>query len=285
MALHRDRQGRLWIGTKQGGLNRMDPASGAFTSFRHDADDPASLGADGVMSLFEDAAGTLWIGTFGGGLSRFDGDRAFRTYRHAADDPSSLGSDRVTSITSADRGRLWIGTDGGGLALFDPRTERCRSFRHQPSDASSLPADTVLALHRDAAGVLWAGTRGGGLARLDGVPGDGEPAHFRSFSERDGLPNSVIYAIRPDDGGGLWLSTNRGLSRFEPGAARFTNFDVRHGLQADEFNFGAAYRSASGELFFGGINGYNAFHPEQLLGVLAEAPAAAPAPTTSPAAP
>jgi len=75
----------------------------------------------------------------------------------------------------------------------------------------------------------------------------------------------VVYAIRPDNAGGLWLSINNGLSRFDPENETFANFDVRHGLQANEFNFGASHRSASGELFFGGINGYNAFYPERLL--------------------
>ena len=100
-------------------------------------------------------------------------------------------------------------------------------------------------------GHLWVGT-------------DGEPT-FQIYTEQDGLPNGVIYTIRPDEEGGLWMSTNKGLSRFDLETETFTNFDSRHGLQSDEFNFGAGYRAQSGELFFGGVNGYNAFHPRQLL--------------------
>jgi hypothetical protein len=58
----------------------------------------------------------------------------------------------------------------------------------------------------------------------------------------------VVYAIRPDNAGGLWLSTNNGLSRFDPEHETFANFDVRHELQANEFNSGASHRSARGEL-------------------------------------
>ena len=116
---------------------------------------------------------------------------------------------------------------------------------------------------------MWVGTRGGGLAKLEAGSAAASTARFKTYSDSDGLPNPVVYAIRPDNAGGLWLSTNNGLSRFDPEHETFTNFDVRHGLQANEFNFGASHRSASGELFFGGINGYNAFYPERLLAMRA----------------
>ena len=265
MALLTDRDGRLWIGTKKGGLNRFNAATGTFTVFRHDSEDPASLGADGVMSLYEDVAGSLWVGTFGGGLSRLDGE-TFTTFRNDPSKVTSLSADHVTCVLDAGKGRLWVGTHGGGLNLLDPATGRAARLLHDAEDATSLPADTVLALHEDADGRLWVGTRGGGLAQMIGRPdvGDGEVG-FRVYDETHGLPNSVVYSILPDTSGGLWLSTNHGLSRFDPALGAFDNFDTRHGLQANEFNFGAAYRSATGELYFGGINGYNAFFPERLL--------------------
>jgi diguanylate cyclase (GGDEF)-like protein len=87
---------------------------------------------------------------------------------------------------------------------------------------------------------------------------------FDNFSERNGLPNSNVYGIESDPGGHLWLSTNRGLARFNPEDKGVRNFGRSHGLQADEFNFGAHYRSPAGELFFGGPNGYNAFFADRL---------------------
>jgi signal transduction histidine kinase/DNA-binding response OmpR family regulator len=80
----------------------------------------------------------------------------------------------------------------------------------------------------------------------------------------DGLPNEVVYGILPDDSGKLWLSTNKGLSRFNPQSRTFRNFDVKDGLQSNEFNTGAYFRSESGELFFGGIQGLNYFFPEDI---------------------
>jgi hypothetical protein len=80
------------------------------------------------------------------------------------------------------------------------------------------------------------------------------------------LANNVICGIEADLEGNLWTSTNKGLSKFDPRAETFHNHDVRDGLQDNEFNVGAHFASPSGELFFGGIRGFNAFHPEQVTG-------------------
>ena len=264
MALLADRRGQLWIGTKGAGVQRYDAEGHRFVTHRHDPSNPRSLGADGVMTLYEGPDGTVWVGTFGGGLSGFDrANGTFRNFRHDPEDASSLGSDRVTAVLDAGEGRLWVGTDGGGLHLFDPATGQARAFRHSPGDPASLPADTVFSLHRASDGVLWVGTLGGGLARMTGLSTDAP--RFTTFGVEDGLPNGVVYAIRPDDDGGLWVSTNNGLSRFDPSSRRFDNFSERHGLQGKEFNFGSSLRSADGTLYFGGMDGYNAFQPESLM--------------------
>jgi ligand-binding sensor domain-containing protein len=264
MSLFKDSRGRVWVGTQRGGLNLYSSRKENFKNFRSNVNNPNSISANGIMTITEDSAGTLWIGTFGGGLNSYPGRGGkFTAYRHDPANPESLGNDRITAILESEDGRLWVGTDGAGLNLFDPVTGTSQRFPHDPNDPSSLPADTVCALYRDALGTLWVATRGGGLARMNTPPSAAGGPEFTSFSERDGLPNSVVYGIQPDEAGNLWLSTNLGLSQFDPVALTFTNFDVNDGLQANEFNFGAAYRSATGELFFGGINGYNSFVPAE----------------------
>ncbi len=268
MSLLTDSKGRIWVGTMRGGLSKFRQGRKSFRTFRHDPARPSSLSADGVMTIHEDASGLLWVGTFGGGLNVFDGRKnRFAAYRHDPENPESLSSDRVTAILSTRSGLLWIGTDGGGLNLFDPRTGTAQRFQNDPQDPTSLPADTVCAIYRDDLGTLWIGTRGGGLARMTSPPTFSAGPTFETYSEADGLPNSVVYAIQPDASGRLWLSTNHGLSLFDPAARSFTNFDASDGLQANEFNFGASYRSATGKLFFGGINGYNAFMPSSSPGL------------------
>jgi diguanylate cyclase (GGDEF)-like protein len=263
MALTADLDRMLWIGTRDAGLVRMDPATGAMHTYRHDPANPRSLGGDAVTALAVDGVGDLWVGTHSGGLNRFDaGTGTFRRYQHDPADDASLGANFVTTMAQDNQGALWVGTDGGGLNLLEAASGRFLRFVHDPQDPHSLGANTVFSLHLDPAGRLWVGTRGAGLAMLESR--SGSAASFKHFTQRQGLANDVVYGILPDGDGYLWLSTNNGISRFDPRTGSFRNYDTSHGLQSNEFNFGAHYRSAGGELFFGGVNGLNAFHPRSL---------------------
>jgi serine phosphatase RsbU (regulator of sigma subunit) len=81
---------------------------------------------------------------------------------------------------------------------------------------------------------------------------------------REGLPGDAVYGILSDRKGNLWLSTNYGISRFNPKTRSVRNYSVRDGLQSTEFDAGAYFQSPSGEMFFGGINGFNAFLPDSI---------------------
>ena len=265
MALLHDRRGRLWIGTQTGGLNRYDAATGAFRRYRYDPSRPESLGANGVMTLLEDRQGDLWIGTFGGGLNRLSSDDPeapeFERFRHDAEDPTSLSNDRVGCLAEDQDGGLWAGTRGGGLNRLDRKTGRFLRLRHDPERSDSLSQHRVSTLHVDPAGTLWVGTHGGGLLKLVSRDGGGS---FAVYSERDGLANHIVSGILSEGSDALWLATNRGLSRFDLATETFKNYDPSHGLQSNEFNLGAAYQSAGGEMFFGGVNGFNAFYPNAI---------------------
>jgi diguanylate cyclase (GGDEF)-like protein len=263
MALATDPEGMLWIGTMGAGLSRLDPATGVLRSYRHAAADPRSLAADAVMALMIDGLGDLWVGTYGGGLDRFDAATGtFAHYKHDAADAQTIPADIVTSMVQDPSGGIWLGTDGGGLALLDRRTGKAQRFSHDPADAGSLGSNTVYTLYLDTSNRLWIGTRGSGLALLESRTGT--TARFRHHRQKDGLANDVVYGVLPDGEGHLWLSTNNGLSRFDPQTSAFRNYDASNGLQSSEYNYGAHLRSASGELFFGGVNGFNAFHPRRL---------------------
>ena len=263
-----DRDGTLWI-TTANGLDRLDPeASGEaaatvrFTHFRHDPEDSISLSNNRVFFYYQPPSNPdrPWVGTWNG-LNRFDPVTGrFQTYRHDPADPRSLSNNRVISIHEDKAGLLWVGTFGGGLNRFDPQTGRFTAFKHDPADPRSLSHDIVASIHEDAAGTLWVST-GQGLNRFDP-----ETASFTRFTQRDGLPNNTIYGILEDRRGGLWMSTNKGLSHLDPATETFVNYDVGDGLQSNEFSQGSYYKSASGEFFFGGINGFNRFHPDSLLG-------------------
>ena len=102
-------------------------------------------------------------------------------------------------------------------------------------------------------------TAGGGLNWFDRATGI-----FTHYTNKEGLPSNVILGILEDAQGNLWLSTNDGLSRFDPEAETFKNYDTGDGLQDSEFSLGAYYQNRDGEMFFGGVNGFNDFRPEEI---------------------
>ena len=262
MALLNDHQGSLWIGTMAGGLDRLDLATGKLRVYRSTPGDASTLPADGVMSVYEDRLGTLWVGTFRGGLASIDPttDKITR-YPFGAAAANSLSSSKASAIVEDSLGNLWIGTDGGGLNLFERKSGRFHAYRRDDRDPTSLSDDTVYALHIDPHGDLWVGTAGGGLDRVIGTSAKPEAVHFENQSGLRGMPSQVVYGIESDREGRLWLSTNNGLARFDTRLHTVKIFHQVHGLQDDEFNVNAHFRTADGILYFGGNHGFNAFSP------------------------
>ncbi|MCP5089439.1 MAG: PAS domain-containing protein [Gammaproteobacteria bacterium] len=265
MAVYVDRNNVLWAGTRAAGLNRYNEDTNAFTRFQHDADDPDSLSTNGVTYLLEDRAGGLWIGTFGGGLNYFDkATEKFTHFRNNPDDPTSLSSDRVLVLFEDREQYLWIGTYGGGLNRFDPATGQFTRFRAEPDRPGGLSGDEIYMIQEDSLGDLWLGIKGSGLNRWRRADRDLGRPEFDRFTEINGLPSATVYSGVWDESGRLWMSTARGLSRLDITSLEFRNYNASHGLQGEEFMLAAGYRSSDGQLFFGGINGFNAFQPSKL---------------------
>ncbi len=257
--VYEDQQGLLWIGTFEKGLNSFDPETERFTRYQADPNDPSSLKGSAVTEIYQDQLGILWIGTLDGGLNSYDRESGgFTHYQSDANDPDSINSDSILSIFEDQQGLLWIGTFGDGLNKFDRENEKFAHFQADSKDSSSLSNNLVTDIYEDRGGTLWIGTAGG-LNKFDQ-----QTETFRHYREKDGLPNDLVYGILEDEGGDLWMSTNHGLSRFNPQTETFKNFDVNDGLQSNEFNSFAYHKSSSGEMFFGGINGLNAFYPDRI---------------------
>jgi signal transduction histidine kinase/ligand-binding sensor domain-containing protein/CheY-like chemotaxis protein len=258
-AILEDSTSVLWVGTFTGGLHSLDRETGLFQRYLHDPAEPQSLPSDVILAIHEDSTGNLWIGTRIGGLSRFDRQTGqFHRYLPDPDHPDKLAPDTVRAIYEDQSGILWLTSWEEGLTRFDPQTNKFRNYRHDPDDTQSLASDSSYAVHEDQSGTLWISSDTG----LDKF--DRETGTFSHYTEKDGLPNKIIYGILEDKLGNLWLSTNKGVSKFDPRAETFQNYTAYDGLQSNEFNQTAFFQSKRGEMFFGGINGLNAFYPEQI---------------------
>ncbi len=253
-SLYEDRNEILWIGTLGGGLNKLDGKK--FTHYLPNPDDINSISSDKVRAIYEDRDSNLWLGTRDG-LNKFD-QKQFIQYKNDPNNPNSLSENSVLSIYEDFAGMLWIGTQGGGLNQFNSKTEIFTNYQHDPDNINSISHNDVFAIYEDSQYRLWIGTQGGGLNLFDR-----KTQNFIHYRETDGLANDVIYGILEDGQGYLWISTNGGLSKFNPNDNNFRNYDVLDGLQSDEFRE-AYFQNQQGEFFFGGINGFNVFKPQQV---------------------
>ena len=252
----------LWIGTYYGGLNCFD--GNRFKHYRYNPSDPQSLSDDRVWEIFEDSRKNLWIGTLGGGLDRFD-LRNDLFIHHRSDQVNSIHSDFISSIIEDKNGNLWIGS-AYGIDFLDRQTGNFTHYINDADNPMSISNNNIIIIIEDIRGLIWVGTREGLnlFNRKDKT--------FRVFRMEDGLPDNTILTILEDNNGNLWISTPNGLSNLlisknlhnNEYIFSFKNYDETDGLQGKEFNENAAYKTSQGELIFGGPNGFNIFHPDDI---------------------
>ncbi|HEX2934534.1 MAG TPA: two-component regulator propeller domain-containing protein [Bacteroidales bacterium] len=255
-----DHEGNLWIGTYAHGLNLMDRKTNKCTRFIHNDNDPSSLANNNVWSIIEDSKKNLWIGIMGGGLDKFDPKtKTFHHYTTKEDDPHSLSAVTVKVIFEDKSENLWVGTELNGLNLYNPSSDNFTRFRYNPNDNNSVPNNDIRDIFQDSKGNLWVGTSNG-IAMLNY-----KEMTFTTPEITKSLPSKVINGIEEDKNGNLWMSTNKGMVRYNPQTQALKCFDVKDGLQGNDFNCTSVFKNeVTGEMYFGGINGYNVFIPEEI---------------------
>lgn len=260
VSLYLDHEAILWIGTYYGGLNRFDGKR--FTHFRHDASNPRSIGDDSIWEIMEDSNHNLWFGTLKAGISVYNRSKN-EFFHYKSGDPNSIHTNYVSSLIEDNAGDMWIGT-GYGLEVLQRSSGRFVHYLNDQRNPSSLSNNNVLSVFQDSRGLIWIGTHGG-LNLFDK-----ERNGFRAFHEKDGLEHNMILAITEDKKGDLWMSTPTGLTKLivkkTNGEFSFTfrNYNRNDGLQNGAFHENAVLRCSTGELAFGGSNGFNLFQPSQL---------------------
>lgn len=225
-----------------------------------------------VFSILEDSNKNVWIGTYNGGIHRwlYKGDDL--PYQkdilfHSKENPSSISNNIIRDIYEDSKGDIWFVTAHGLNRLVPNEIAQTKpnfiDYFHKPGDSLSLSHNYILELYESKQGVLWIGTFGGGLNKF--VPAsNGLPDRFVVYNTKNGLPSNVIKGILQDDDHDLWLSSNKGLTKFNPSTGKIKNYDVNDGLQSNEFQELARLKRKDGEMLFGGINGFNAFFPKDI---------------------
>jgi ligand-binding sensor domain-containing protein/class 3 adenylate cyclase/predicted metal-dependent HD superfamily phosphohydrolase len=190
----------------------------------------------------------------------------FSFFEHNPNDPYSIAGEACRMVHIDKNGNRWVAFTGAGLAKMttensgDSLVARFKYYRHDDNNPNTLSNNYVLSIYEEPEGTLWIGTYGGGLNKFDVIT-----EKFTHFTEEQGLANNSIYGIiGSNEENVIWVSTNFGLSKFNYKTESFVNYHESDGLQSNEFNNGAFFKSPSGRLFFGGINGVNMFYPEDI---------------------
>lgn len=258
--IYEDRKERLWIGTDGGGLFLFDRKDKTFSDFNK-SPDGSELSGKAVWSIHEDLKGNLWIGTADGGLNQYNWTtRQFRHFPYDPNNPKGINSNDIRVIHEDHLGILWIGTYGGGLNRYNPADETFIHYTTASRKPGSISNDIITDIFESPdKRQLWIGTFGGGLNRFDRVT-----ESFTVYREKEGLSNDVVKSIEADLEGNLWISTIKGISKFNPGSETFINFTTSEGLQGKSFNLGSSCLAQNGAMYFGGTNGMNMFFPDKI---------------------
>jgi signal transduction histidine kinase/ligand-binding sensor domain-containing protein/DNA-binding response OmpR family regulator len=231
----------LWISAWYGGVNRLNTATGNIDHF--ECYNPVTKQVEkNIWFVFKDRDNTIWASaTNEGTLYRFDRlKNAFTLFNNTIHN--------LQCLTQTKDGRLW-GGDYSALIAIESKTKAVKKYN------LGYPVRGILEDHE---GNLWVGTQDGGLLLFDRATGK-----YKRFTTTDGLPGNTVLRILEDKAGNLWLSTYNGLSRFDKKSI-FRNFSVSDGLQSSQFSFNAGLKMSSGEMVFGGIDGFNIFIPEKI---------------------
>ena len=258
MSLTVDSKNNLWIGSMNGGLSLLAEGEDIFQNFRNVAGDSDSISSNAVSNILEDKKGRLWVSTFGGGLNLYLGDGKFRRLPENIGSNYQFSSRFLIDLELSPEGKIWIASDGGGLMQFDPDTEQVNVFKHQLNQLDSISGDHIISLLQTASG-LWVGTRDTGLNLY-------KNNRWQRFNQPGKLSSNGIYGILEDQYQRIWITHAKGLSAYDPRTGNFTDYSTTQGLQGEDFNSGAAFKTSSGYLLFGGTNGFNYFDPLTIHG-------------------
>lgn len=263
-ALQFDYDGQLWIGYEGIGLQRYDPISNTFHTYKaNERDlDITSVINNYTFDIFLDSENRLWFGNQRG-LALYDRERD--RFNNFLFDLFNGNGVTVLDIDEADNGNLWLSTNKG-LIYFDVYTKTHRMFEDLLPNVQQHVTVKVHSSYKDKKGSVWMATDGYGVIHFtynkEGM--NFTDLKLESIFKDTPYEQAVVYSILPDNSGRLWMSSNSGLLCYSLSSGKTIQFTNNDGLQSNEFNAGAYYKTDDGKMFFGGIKGLNAFYPDEL---------------------
>ena len=248
----------IFIGTNEGlsVLVKNDKTAKNYTITNYTTKD--GLPSNKIRSLFIDSKGYLWIGT-NKGLAILDTNNNKIIDITYILDEMGVSDKFIRAVYEDSKGNYYIGCFlEGGLIKINPNTKEYKIYKNIENDDSSISNNSIRYINEDLYGNILVGTSHG--INILNLSTD----KFNHYTEKDGLINNTIYGILVDKNNGIWMSTNAGISKLSIEDATFKNCTITDGLQSNEFNGRACFKSKDGNMYFGGINGFNVFNSQDI---------------------
>ena len=295
-----DNSGNIWIGTDGGGLNLFNRTTKIFSKFNTKINNTTL--SDEILGITQDSYGNIWLATWGDGLYLFNqSTKSFSRFQHNKNEPNSISSNFIQAIFEDSKKRLWVATYYGGLNLMDFKNKKFTRITKSASNKTALNGNNIVSINEDTKGNIWIGTDDGGLNCLQQQTGefnhyfnyeekkpdlrvifidkqgsvwvgqkglyqyDSNTDTFLMFTNMAGLNTEFIKAIKQDNNGLFWIATSNGLTQYNIKHHTFRKYNNADGLQGIEFEANASLKTKDGELFFGGVNGFNSFYPQNII--------------------
>ena len=268
LALETDKNNGLWVGMWGGGLNyfQIDGDNLVLKKKYNQVSDNDPY-SNNVFRIYRDRQDDLWIGNHGSGLFHLDKlTNKFEKVDLRDSTGAKLGFLIVRDIISDYQDKIWVASQLAGLFRYDKKTGKNIHFLNNRYDDSSLPSNSLNVIYEDSKKNLWIGFDEGGLSCYNRKNNS-----FTNFTVDDGLPDNTIVGILEDDHGNLWLSSINGISHVKVVSSKekleikCKNYNRNDGLQGKIFNRWSFYKDRNGKMYFGGINGFNVFHPDSIF--------------------
>lgn len=261
-----DIDGNIWIGTWQGGLNVYNPKTKSFKCFTHDNAASNTIASDNIWSLCSDSRGNIWIGHLLDGMDCYNPKT--NTFIHFTPDnntldPHKLMNNIIYKLYIDKHQNLWIGNNAGvdkiSLNEFYNRKNISNiEFTHIRNNNNAYAANQTIC--EDNEGNIWIGNERKGISILNN-----QNQTIKRINTQNGIPSNNIKALIKDFDNNIWISTDKGLAKYDVRTRKISQYSISDGLQSMEFNRNSVLITHDGKLYIGGTNGYNAFYPKDII--------------------
>lgn len=244
----------LWIGTFSRGIDIYNTRSRSLTNLRSNTKNQNTLNDDCIFSLYKTKNGDIYAGT-PVGLNKYN--RENNSFTRI---PEASGF--IYDMKEDDYGNLWVATYGTAAIRLDMKQNKWIHYDTIQSRNNPIIGSKLTSIHIDNQKRVIFSSEGRGIFIYDY-----NTDNFVNISEDDGLPNNVVYGVLDDPFGNLWISCNKGLVCFNTSDPKnYKLYNKVDGLQSNQFNYKSSYKARDGKFYFGGVNGFNCFYPQDLSG-------------------